>query len=335
VVVLAAGAAAAGYLIPSLTAGPAHHPPRATGNHSSAAATPSPSATPRPIGQAGDYTVADQPFMFTETASATRPRILSGLIRYPQPGTGTAAATTGAGPAGRFPLVVFAPGFLQCGIVYSDLLEQWASAGYVVAVVNFPNTNCHTVKPNEADLVNQPRDVTAVINYVLKLSADPHSYLAGLIDPTRVAVAGHSDGGDTVAAMAANPCCGPQELGYPDLKAVMVLSGAEWPAFKGPWFKSPTPPMLFIQGSNDKINPQDLSEQLYQSDTGTRYYLDLLGADHLVPYEGDALPEPIVEKVTIAFLDQYLAGRGDETKAMANAGDVPTESRLTINGPLP
>ena len=36
---------------------------------------------------------------------------------------------------------MFAPGFMQCGSTYSDLLRDWASAGYVVAVVNFPRTD--------------------------------------------------------------------------------------------------------------------------------------------------------------------------------------------------
>ena len=47
------------------------------------------------------------------------------------------------GPARPFPLLLFAPGFLQCPGAYSDLLQAWASAGYVVAAVNFPRANCH------------------------------------------------------------------------------------------------------------------------------------------------------------------------------------------------
>jgi predicted dienelactone hydrolase len=293
--------------------------------------------------------VAEQSFTFSEQTATLGTRILPVLVRYPEiaqpaatatPGTAAnegapdkAATVASAGPggAGRFPLVVFAPGYQTCGDVYSDLLTQWASAGYVVAVVNFPQTNCQTVDPNESDLVNQPADVATVIAQLDGLSKSAHGPLAGLIDASRVAVAGHSDGGDTVAAMAAMSCCQ-----YPGLRAAIVLAGAEWPGFAGSWFASPTPPMLFVQGTADVWNPPATSVQLYQADsTGIRYYLQLPGADHFAPYEGDQTPEPIVEQVTIDFLDQFLAGSGDESAAMQSAGDVPGVAQLGSSGALP
>jgi dienelactone hydrolase len=220
------------------------------------------------------------------------------------------------------------------------LLTQWASAGYVVAAVNFPRTSCpaYTAKANEKDLVNQPGDVDSVIGYLDAASKAGQGLPAGLIDPSRVAVAGHSDGGDTVAAMAANPCC--RNLG---LRAVIVLSGAELPGVTGPWFTGAAPPpMLFVQGSADTINKPSFSEQLYQADTaGTRYYLNLLAGafapksdEHLVPYEGSQPPEPIVSQVTIDFLDQYLQGSGNQTSAMQAVGNTGA-SQLTIDRPLP
>ena len=73
-----------------------------------------------------------------------------------------------------FPLLVFAPGFLQCSGAYSDLLRAWTSAGYVVAAVNFPRTNCHLgAEAYEADLVNQPQDMSYVLTRLLALSAQP------------------------------------------------------------------------------------------------------------------------------------------------------------------
>ena len=72
--------------------------------------------------------------------------------------------------------------------------------------------------------MNQPADMSYVLSRLLALSAQPHQFFTGLLDRREVAAAGQSDGGDTVAALAANACCTDHRLA-----AVAVLSGAEWP----------------------------------------------------------------------------------------------------------
>jgi dienelactone hydrolase len=227
--------------------------------------------------------------------------------------------------------MVFAPGFRQCARSYSDLLAQWATAGYVVAAVDFPLTSCATPSPDEADLANQPADVAFVIRRLLELSGNRGSRLAGLIDPAEIAVSGHSDGGDTVAAVAAATCCRDRQV-----RAAVVLAGAEWPPLPGRWFAGPAPPMLFVQGTADTWNFPAASEQLYRADTtGWRYYLNLPGADHFAPYEGDGTPEPIVARVTIDFLDYYLLGEQDRLGAMRRASKVPGVAEMVGAGQLP
>jgi dienelactone hydrolase len=303
--------------------------PPAGGSHpavTGSAATDTPTAAPSPAaGKPGDYRVAETGFTFTEHTRAIGTRIVHVSVRFP-------VARAGSTPtAGKFPLVVFAPGFIQCDDSYSALLRQWTSAGYVVAAVEFPLTNCHVLKPDEADLSNQPADMAYVIRRLLSLSARRGDALTGLISPSRVGVAGQSDGGDTVAAMAAMSCCR-----YPGLRAVMVLSGAEWPYLRGRWFSAPTPPMLFVQGTADTVNPPSASIQLYKADTtGSRYYLELFGADHLSPYEGVGAPEPIVERVTIDFLDHYLAGQASSVGTMRRAARVRGASELVSGGRIP
>jgi len=94
--------------------------------------------------------------------------------------------------------------------------------------------------------------------------------------------------------------------------------------------------MLFIQGTADTWNPSAASRQLYTADTtGTPYYLQLFGADHFSPYEGVRAPEPIVERVTIDFLDHYLAGRESKPGIIRRAARVPGISELVSGGPMP
>ena len=210
--------------------------------------TPAPAtATADPVGGGGSYRTAERQVTFTEPAR-TGPagqylgqRTLVTQIWYPR-----------AREAPRpFPLLLFAPGFLQCPMAYSHLLQAWASAGYVVAAVTFPRTNCHLgTEAYEADLVNQPQDMPYVLTRLLALSTQPGDSFSGLLDPREIGAAGQSDGGDTVAALAANSCCTDHRL-----KAVAVLSGAEWPPMPGRYFPGGAPPMLFTQGSADEINP--------------------------------------------------------------------------------
>jgi predicted dienelactone hydrolase len=320
------------YLATQTSAGPPRHaahgaPPTVKATVSASPSTPTPA--PHPSGRLGDYRVAERFLTFTDhRGGILGTRVLHVAVRFPD--TGPAPTSSGPG-ANSFPLIVFAPGYRQCSVSYSILLQQWASAGYVVAAVNFPRTNCHDVSADESDLVNQPADLAFVIRQLDQLSSQPHGPLAGLVSTSKVAIAGHSDGGDTVAAMAAMSCCR-----YPGLRAAIVLAGAEWPAFAGTWFTAPTAPMLFVQGTADTINPPAASLQLYQADrSGPRYYLQLTGADHLAPYEGDGAPEPIVARVTIDFLDHYLAGDGSTIGAMRRAGRVAGASELADAGQLP
>jgi predicted dienelactone hydrolase len=227
---------------------------------------------------------------------------------------------------------LFAPGFLQCPGGYWHQLRAWAGAGYVVAAVNFPRTNCHLgAEAYEADLVNQPRDMSYVLTRLLALSARPGDPFSGLLDPHEAGAAGQSDGGDTVTALAASTCCTDRRL-----KAIAVLSGAEWPPMPGRYFPRGVPPMLFTQGSADTINPPRMSLQLYHADhAGARYYLDLFGAGHLTPYEGTNPVERLTARVTLAFFNRYLLGQADALKTMTRAGNVTGTAALVSGGQPP
>jgi fermentation-respiration switch protein FrsA (DUF1100 family) len=328
-VVLALVTACAGHPRAPAAAATAPPPKSATPSARPTISSPSPpAATATAVGIADRYRIGERRLSFLEpphtgpTGQHLGQRTLATTVWYPLAGSHPAA--------GPLPLIMFAPGFMLCSGPYSSLLQAWASAGYVVAAVNFPRTDCHAAAW-EPDLVNQPRDLSYVITKLLALSAQSHDLFSGLLDPDEIAAAGHSDGGDTVAALAANGCCTDQRL-----TAVAVLSGAEWPPMPGRYFAHGAPPMLFVQGSSDTINPPWTSRQLYEADQArTRYYLDLLGADHMTPYTGANSVERLAARVTLAFFNRYVLGQAGALATMTREGNVSGAAVLVSGGEPP
>jgi dienelactone hydrolase len=206
-------------------------------------------------------------------------------------------ARDGRGP---FPLLVFGHGFASTPWWYRRILRAWAAAGYVVAAPIFPLGNENAPGgPNESDIVNQPGDMSFVITRVLAASASATSPLSGLVDPDKVAVAGQSDGAMTAFATA-------YESPWRDdrIRAALVLSGA----ILGPrrYVEHTRVPLLAVQGTADKINPQVYAHRLFRAVGRPKFFLLLHGAGHLPPYTLPGATLAAVEHVTVAFLDHYL-----------------------------
>ena len=345
---IAAGKAAAGCLaVIALAAACSGHPQAVLAKPGTREARSQPVASPgglsgsrvpasavATVGTAGIYQAGEQQLTFAEPAhTGPAGQYLTGRtlvvdIRYPR-------AQRSGGPyaaLGPFPLIMFAPGFMQCDAPYSDLLDAWASAGYVVAAVNFPRTDCRVgAAADETDLVNQPWDMSYALSRLLELSGQPSGVLSGLLNSRQIAAAGQSDGGDTVAAVAASTCCTDHRLA-----AVAVLSGQEWPPMPGRYFPGGAPPMLFVQGSADTVNLPSTSVQMYAADQArVRYYLDLFGATHTVPYWGTNRMEQIVAAVTLAFFNRYVLGQAAALQTMTRDGNVRGSAALVSGGRLP
>jgi len=272
------------------------------------------------IGVAGSYWVGSSVFTITEPAhtnvagTAIPARELLMEIRYPLAGKPSKTKQPARGP---LPMIVFAPGFMQCGLHYFDMLKYWATAGYVVAVVNFPKSDCKVGNAaTESDMINQPYEVSYAITELLAMSKAKQGLFAGLIAPGKIGIAGQSDGGDTVAAVAASSCCIDRRV-----KAIAVQSGAEWPPMPGNYFTRTPAPILFTQGSADVINPPGCSVRMWRDDRNkTRFYLDMLGATHTEPYWGINRYEKITVRVTLAFFDRYVLHQPGQGKVMSKQG---------------
>jgi fermentation-respiration switch protein FrsA (DUF1100 family) len=252
---------------------------------------------------------------------ASGPRQLPTQVRYPALGPATRTDVSRLPPAradGPFPLIVFGHGFDVSPSLYRRLLQSWARAGYVVAAPAFPLESPDAPGgPNEADLANQPTDMRFVITQMLKASSGSGS-LAGLIDPSRVAVAGQSDGGDTALALAYDSRFRDRRIG-----AALILSGAEIPALGSFVFPSDGPPLLATQGTADTINPPTATEEFFSAAHRPKYLLRLLGAGHLPPYSVQQPQLGVVERVSRDFLDGYLKHHAGALHGLGSAGSAP------------
>ncbi len=250
------------------------------------------------------------------------PRTLVTEIRYPALGSAAADDVRDAAPmtaAGPFPLVVFAHGYAATPDDYEQLLDAWARAGYVVAAPLFPLTQRHVPGGRrEKDLINQPADMTFVINRMLAQAELPASFLHGLIDPQEIAVAGHSDGAATALAEAYDPA-----FADPRIAAAIILAGAELSLIDDSIpFPTSGPALLAAQGSADTLNEPSATYRYFAAAPAPKFLLMLIGATHGPPYTTQQPYLGVVEAVTIAFLDHYLRGEHDSLLRMREAGNV-------------
>lgn len=100
---------------------------------------------------------------------------------------------------GPYPLVVFSHGYALSPIVYSTLIEHFASEGYVVLAPEHDETFDGSLTGFWSSLIDRPVDVSRTIDEADRLTM-PGAPLAGLIDMDHVAVVGHSYGGYTALA---------------------------------------------------------------------------------------------------------------------------------------
>jgi predicted dienelactone hydrolase len=98
-----------------------------------------------------------------------------------------------------YPLVVFSHGYSLSPIVYSTLVEHYASQGYVVLAPEHNESFDGSLTGFWEELIDRPVDIRRTIDYAEQL-AESGALLAGMIDLDNVAVVGHSYGGYTALA---------------------------------------------------------------------------------------------------------------------------------------
>lgn len=197
--------------------------------------------------QAGPYAVASFSQDFVDTARETQAyrdfpgtseRLLASDVWYP-------AEATRAGP-----LLVFSHGFTSTRRNGRYLAEHLASHGFVVVAADYPLTSI--AAPDGAlidDVVNQPGDVSFLIDSLLALAAESGHALSGKIDASRIGVLGISLGGLTSQLVGFHGVLRDERVG-----AVLSIAGPT-SFLTDDFFAQADVPFLMLSGDLDALVP--------------------------------------------------------------------------------
>jgi len=183
---------------------------------------------------------------------------------------------SGEGPAtGAFPLLVWSHGFFGNNAEPAYLAEHLASHGWIVVAANFPLTSYEAPGgPKVFDVVNQPGDVSFLIDTLLDWNADPAHAFSGRVDAERIAIAGLSLGGMTTELTAFHP-----RLRDPRVKAAISVAGPL--EFMGPaFFRHAQVPFMMIAGDIDAMIPYESNARPVLERVPDGWLVTLAGASH-------------------------------------------------------
>jgi dienelactone hydrolase len=231
-----------------------------------------------------------------------------------------------------FPVVLLSPGNGTNVEFYSSLAGEIASHGYIVVGLNHPydvpavklahgeiapyDKDQWLLEPSAHQKYTQERikvrtqDVLFALDQLSILNAETNDSFAGLLDLDSVAVAGHSLGGIT----ASEACKADSRF-----KACLNFDGLQQggPFSADDTMIPPAQPFLFLT-KEAQLHPMIL--QTFETTTES-YWVVIHGASHDSFTDGpllrpSLLPVPnqadqhmyLIEKYTVAFLDQTLKG---------------------------
>lgn len=310
---------------------PAAHPrsrgPRAVGatdrsTATTATTTTTPAATvppPLPAGLGPPFTVEHSTLRLFDPSRST-------------PARGTVPAKSGrvlvtdllipAGAPGPLPLVVFAHGWNSDPGVYAPLLTRWAQAGFLVAAPVFPDSSDLYPGTPVTDYAEQALDISFVITALLQSTAVQ-------VDPTRIAVAGHSDGGTDVALLALDPA-------YADSRVRAYLSlSSEMPTGIAPYTVAPTSAALFVAvGTADEYGLYPRSTQVFDTaEASAKAMVVEQGGDHLGSFIGSTAAAAAMRDDTTRFLELALEPHPPTSADVVAALEDPGSPSLTVVPP--
>jgi len=158
--------------------------------------------------------------------------------------------------AGSAPLLIFSHGFTSLRENGRYLAEHLASHGYVVVAVDYPLTNMSAPGgPMFEDVVNQPGDVSFLIDSLLGYSTVAGHTLSDKIDASRIGVLGISLGGLTSTLAGYHP-----RWRDPRIGAVIAIAGPT-NFFTPDFFSHGDAPFMMLAGELDALVPWDTNAE--------------------------------------------------------------------------
>jgi dienelactone hydrolase len=226
------------------------------------------------------------------------------------------------GAEGPLPLVVFAHGWNSNPTVYQSLLTRWAQAGFLVAAPVFPDSTDLYAGSPVSNYADQALDISFVITSLLGSQTIR-------VDPSRIAVAGHSDGGTDVALMALDP-------GYADsrVRAYLCMSG-EMPSGVAPYTVAPTNAAFLVAvGSADEYGLYPKATEVFDNaHAPSKAMLVEQGGDHLGSFVDDTTAASAMRDETTRFLELALEPTTPTAAAVVAALETPEPPGFSVVSP--
>ena len=276
-------------------------------------ATAAPAMTVDEAANRGRYGVGVTTLNLVDTTRVTAPnrddpgapeRRMAVEVWYPAAATAVAPEQRDAAleqSGGPYAMIIFAHGFSSFARQSASYTQHLASHGYVVASPGFPQSRLDTPGgPRISAVLDQPADVSFVIDEMLKRAAASDGAFSRAIDETRVGMTGHSLGGLTTMLTAYGATRDARIKAFAPISPV----GCFLPAGIG---SNISVPMMVIGGTRERILDPASIRAAYAGASPPKYYAQVIGADHVRFADIDITDEQLGDVVAQASRGDLIA----------------------------